>query len=114
ENRIKVGGYILMAVTSAISLPLALIVVRKIIISNVGWDAAGQWQAVWKISEVYLSVMTMALGIYFLPQLAKLKSYSDIRIEINNTAKIIVPLVILMALSVYIFRDLIITILFTE
>lgn len=114
ENRKKIGGYILMAVASAICLPLALITVRKIIIANVGWDAAGQWQAVWKISEVYLSVMTMALGIYFLPQLAKLKSYAEIRNEINGTAKIIIPIVILMALSVYLLRDVVITVLFTE
>jgi PST family polysaccharide transporter len=114
EHRLKVGGYILMALASAISMPLALIAVRKIIIVNVGWDAAGQWQAVWKISEVYLSVMTMALGIYFLPQLAKLKSYIEIRREINSTALIIVPVVILMALCVYLLRDMAITILFTE
>jgi len=103
-----------MAVASAVSMPLALIAVRKIIIANVGWDAAGQWQAVWKISEVYLSVMTMALGIYFLPQLAKLKTYKEIRKEINSTALIIVPIVIFMALFVYLVRDFAITILFTE
>lgn len=114
EHRLKIGGYILMAVASAVSMPLALIAVRKIIIANVGWDAAGQWQAVWKISEVYLSVMTMALGIYFLPQLAKLKTYKEIRKEINSTALIIVPIVIFMALFVYLVRDFAITILFTE
>lgn len=114
EHRLKIGGYILMAVASAISMPLALIAVRKIIIANVGWDAAGQWQAVWKISEVYLSVMTMALGIYFLPQLAKLKTYAEIRREINSTALVVIPVVILMALFVYLVRDLAITILFTE
>ncbi|PKH20172.1 O-antigen flippase [Enterobacterales bacterium CwR94] len=114
EHRLKIGSYILMAIASAISMPLALIAIRKIIIVNVGWDAAGQWQAVWKISEVYLSVITMALGIYFLPQLSKLKNYVDIRNEINKTALIIVPVVILMALCVYFLRDLAITVLFTE
>ncbi|HIH6831201.1 TPA: O-antigen translocase, partial [Enterobacter hormaechei] len=114
EHRLKIGGYILMAIASAVSMPLALIAVRKIIITNVGWDAAGQWQAVWKISEVYLSVMTMALGIYFLPQLAKLKTYAEIRREINGTVLVIIPIVIFMALFVYFMRDLAITILFTE
>jgi len=56
----------------------------------------------------------MALGIYFLPQLAKLKTYIEIRREINNTALIVVPIVILMAVCVYLLRDLVITILFTE
>ncbi|HIH7005324.1 TPA: O-antigen flippase, partial [Enterobacter hormaechei] len=110
EHRLKIGGYILMAIASAVSMPLALIAVRKIIITNVGWDAAGQWQAVWKISEVYLSVMTMALGIYFLPQLAKLKTYAEIRREINGTVLVIIPIVIFMALFVYFMRDLAITI----
>lgn len=114
EHRKKIGGYILIAIASAMSMPLALIAVRKIIIFYIGWDAAGQWQAVWKISEVYLSVITMALGIYFLPQLAKLSSYREIRKEINNTAKVVVPIVILMAIAVFVFRDLVITILFTE
>ncbi|HGY4382853.1 O-antigen translocase [Escherichia coli] len=114
EHRKKVGGYILMAVTSAICMPAALILVRKIIISNEGWNNAGQWQAVWKISEVYLSVLTTALGVYFLPHLSKLKKCIDIRKEINSTAVLVVPIVILLATLVYLFRDFIITVLFTD
>ncbi|GKV76991.1 LPS biosynthesis protein [Pectobacterium carotovorum subsp. carotovorum] len=112
--RKDIGGYILMAVAAAISMPMALIMVRKIIIAQVGWDAAGQWQAVWKISEVYLSVMTIALSTYFLPRLAKLNSYRLIRNEINKAVIVIVPIVVFMAISVYLLRDVIITVLFTE
>ncbi len=109
-----VGGYILMAVTSAIMAPLSMILIRKIMVDHVGWEVTGYWQSVWKISEAYLAVVTLSLSTYFFPQLSKLKTYIEIKREINNTAVIIMPIVIIMALGIYFLRDLAITILFTE
>ncbi|XKM13827.1 O-antigen translocase [Orbaceae bacterium ac157xtp] len=114
ENRKKIGGYILMAITSAIMMPLSLVMVRNIIIDNVGWDGAGQWQAVWKISEAYLAVITISLGTYFLPKLSTLNRIEDIKKEINQTIKIVIPIVIAMSLAVYLLRDIIINLLFTK
>ncbi|MGX2963656.1 MULTISPECIES: O-antigen translocase [Shewanella] len=112
--RKSIGGYMLMAITSALTLPISLILVRNILIEQVGWEATGQWQAVYKISEVYLGVITMALGTYYLPRLASLVGIDAIIKEINHTAKVIIPSVILMSLTVYLLRDVAITILFTE
>lgn len=109
-----ISGYIVMAIATAITMPIALVLIRNILVSNVGWSQAGQWQAVWRISEVYLSVCTMALSAYYLPRLSKIKTYDEIKTEIKNTAKIIIPIVSVMAIGIYIFRDLAITILFTE
>ncbi|TCV08955.1 PST family polysaccharide transporter [Samsonia erythrinae] len=114
DHKKKIGGYILMAITSALTVPIALIGVRTILISNVGWQAAGQWQAVWKISEVYLGVITIALSTYYLPKLSTLKGLDVIRKEINQTALIVLPIVALMALCVFLFRDIAIKILFTQ
>lgn len=114
EQRKKVGGYILMAVTSAMTVPLSLMVVRNIIITQVGWEAAGQWQAVWKISEAYLGVITIALGTYYLPRLSSLTGVTEIKKEVHHTALLILPMVTLIALGVYLFRDFIISLLFTE
>ncbi|MGP1719229.1 O-antigen translocase [Shewanella frigidimarina] len=114
KARKAIGGYMLMAITSAITVPLSLILVRNILIGQVGWDATGQWQAVWKISEVYLSVITMALGTYYLPRLASLVGVELIIKEINKTAKIIIPIVIVMSVIVYLLRDVAISLLFTE
>ncbi|MEQ9904678.1 O-antigen translocase [Pectobacterium aroidearum] len=113
-QRKAIGGYILMAITTALTVPIALVLVRKILVAEVGWEQAGQWQAVWKISEVYLGVITMALGTYYLPKLSSLKDPASIRNEINQTVKVILPLVGAMAFSIYLLRDFVITILFTE
>lgn len=108
-----VGGYILMAITSALLVPISLVIIRNIIVSELGWSSAGAWQAVWKISETYLSVLTMALSTYFLPKLSSLNKAEDIRNEINKTAKVVVPIAVCMALSIYFSRDIIIKLLFT-
>lgn len=114
DARRKIGGYMLMAITSALTVPISLILVRNILISQVGWDATGQWQAVYKISEVYLGVITMALSTYYLPRLASLSSVDLIVGEIHKTARLIIPIVAIMALGVYLLRDVAISLLFTE
>ncbi|MGB5117235.1 MAG: O-antigen translocase, partial [Providencia rettgeri] len=114
KARKQIGGYMLMAITSALTVPVSLIVVRNILIDQVGWDATGQWQAVYKISEVYLGVITMALGTYYLPRLSSLTGVDAIVSEIHKTARVIIPIVGTMALGVYLLRDVAISILFTE
>ncbi|MDX7609837.1 O-antigen translocase [Aeromonas caviae] len=114
EVRKSIGGYMLMAITSALTVPISLIFVRTILIEQVGWIAAGHWQAVWKISEVYLGVITMALGTYYLPRLSSLIGVDAIVSEIHKTALIIMPVVAAMALGVYLLRDVAIWLLFTE
>lgn len=109
-----IGGYVAMAITTAITTPLALMAVRKILVDQVGWEQAGYWQAVYKISEVYLGIITMALGTYFLPKLSSLSGYETIRKEIAATARVVMPLVTVLALCVYLLRDFAITLLFTE
>lgn len=114
KARKQIGGYMLMAITSALTVPVSLILVRNILIDQVGWGATGQWQAVYKISEVYLGVITMALGTYYLPRLASLSSVDAIVSEIHKTASIIIPIVAAMAFGVYLLRDVIISLLFTD
>jgi O-antigen/teichoic acid export membrane protein len=109
-----IGGYVAMAVTTALTVPVSLLMVRNILITQVGWEQAGHWQAVWKISEVYLGVVTMALSTYFLPKLASLEGTGAILKEIRTTAKIVMPIVLLLAVTVYLLRDVAISLIFTE
>jgi PST family polysaccharide transporter len=105
--------FVLMTAVSSVIIPVALIFIRNSLVSHSGWDSAGQWQAVWKISEVYLGVLTMALSVYYLPRLASLKSADEIKKEINSVVLVVLPIIIFAALLIYFFRDLIIVILFT-
>lgn len=113
ERRV-IGKYILMAVTSALCIPISLIIIRNFLVAEVGWNATGEWQAVWKISQVYLAVITTSLSTYYLPRLSSITGVDAIVKEINKTALLVVPIVGVLALSVYLFRDLGISLLYTE
>lgn len=105
--------FVLMTAISSVIIPIALIFIRNALVTHAGWDSAGQWQAVWKISEVYLGVLTMALSVYYLPKLASLKSADEIKSEINSVVLFVFPVIVLAALFIYFLRDYVIAILFT-
>ena len=103
-----------MTLTSAAVAPISHLIVRDYLGNNLSWQEAGYWQAIWYISSMYLMVVTTTLGIYYLPKLAELTSKKEIKIELINGYKIILPIVILMAVLIYLLRDLIIQILFSK
>lgn len=107
-------NYSFMSFVSALSLPIALLIARKLMIAETGWENAGQWQAVWKISEAYLAIMTIALSTYFMPRLSAINESLKIRKEVNNLSLVIVPFTAVIAFGIYIFRDLSISLLFTK
>ncbi|EEH9529383.1 O-antigen translocase, partial [Salmonella enterica subsp. enterica serovar Cotham] len=107
-------AYVSMALTSALSLPFTLIIIRSILINYTDISVAGQWQAVWKISEAYIGVVTIALSTYFLPKLSSLNNVIDIKCEIRMVLKHILPFVIFFAVVIFFMRDFIIALLFTS
>lgn len=113
ENMSGIAGYISMAIISAIALPASLLLIRNDMASELGWVVTGQWQAVWRISEVYLSVLTLALGVYYLPKLSSLKDKDKLLSEVKTTSHIMFALAGVMALSVYFLKDFIILFLFS-
>ena len=105
--------FVLTAI-SAMRFPATILIVRSIITNTVGLQSAGNWQAVWRISEAYLAVITMALSTYYLPKLAKINGYHNIKAEVHYVLKFILPTIVLMATFVFFCRDLLISILFTN
>jgi O-antigen/teichoic acid export membrane protein len=110
----QIAGYLFMAVCSALCASISIVLVRNILAAKLGWNSTGHWQAVFKISEIYLGVITMALSTYYLPRLSAIRQDDQLRGEILTTAKVVMPIVATLALGIYAFRDLAIQILFTE
>lgn len=110
----KLSKYSLMALVSAVGVPLTQIYLRDYIGNNLGWDEAGYWQAIWKISETYLMLVTTTLSIYYLPKLSGIKDASELKEEIFYVYKVVMPIVIVMAIIIFIFKGMIITILFSN
>lgn len=109
----KLFGFTAMALVAGIKLPLMHMIVREYIGKNMGWDAAGHWQAIWFISTAYLTVVTSTLSVYYLPRLSEITESQALRNEILQGYKIIMPIVMTAAISIFFLRDFIILVLFT-
>ncbi len=114
ESFIKLSKFSLMALTTALTAPLSQISVRNYVSSHLSLDAAGFWQGTVKISDVYLLLITTSLSVYYLPRLSEIKSDIEMRKELFYGFKIILPAVAVMALGIFVFRDFIIKILFSD
>ncbi|WP_413498575.1 O-antigen translocase [Buttiauxella gaviniae] len=110
----KLLRYSLMAIVSAFCVTLLQILIRNYIVSNFGWQQAGYWDGVWRISSLYLMVVTVPLGIYYLPKLSEIKSKDLLVSEIVSGYKIVFPCVVFCSAFIYFFRDIIITLLFAN
>lgn len=110
----KLLAYSAMALTSACTIPISLLFVRNYLGVNLSWDQAGYWQSMWYISSMYLMVVTTALSTYYLPRLSEITSKVELRSELKNGYLIIIPIVIFLSSAIYLLRDFIIWLLFTE
>jgi len=102
-----------MALTSAACVPLSHILIRNHLGETLGWDAAGYWEAMWRLSAAYLMLVTTTLSVYYLPKLSELQDPGDIKKEILQGYKIILPVAAACGLVIYLLRDFIIRVLFT-
>lgn len=114
QSAINLSKFTAMAVTSAVTVPVSHIMVRNLLGENLGWDAAGYWEAMWRLSAAYLMFVTSTLSVYYLPRLSELKDSEAIKKEIINGYKVILPIAAGCGLSIYLLRDFIIELLFTE
>ena len=110
----KLLGYSAMALTSACTVPVSLLFVRNYLGENLSWEEAGYWQSMWYISSMYLMVVTTALSTYYLPKLSELSTKVDLRNELKKGYLIIIPIVIAMSFSIYLLREFIVWLLFTN
>lgn len=111
---VKLSQFSLMTIVSMLCAPVAQIVLRNLLISKLGVDSAGYWQGMMRISDGYLMLVTTSLSTYYLPKLSALKSNKELRVEIFQGYKIILPFVFICCLAIYLLRFFIINLLYTS
>lgn len=110
----KFAGFVLMALVSAVCIPLSQILIRSHLTTEFGVVYAGYWEAMVRLSGAYLMLVTTTLGVYYLPRLSELKEFSDIKYEVYLGYKFIFPLALFGGLSVFLLKDWVIVILFSD
>jgi PST family polysaccharide transporter len=110
----NLGHYVLMAATTAVVVPISLILVRNHVGATFGWDYAGYWDASWRISLIYLTLVTTTLTLYYLPRISEIRNWPELRREILGAYKIVLPATAALALAIFLLRDQLVGLLFTR
>jgi O-antigen/teichoic acid export membrane protein len=110
----NLSHYFLMALVSGVIGSVVYIAIRKNIISNIGIQQAGYWEAISKISSYYLLFISSILTLYFLPKLAIAKDNQETKTVFWGFYKTILPFFIIALIVIYFTRTVIIKLLFTN
>ncbi len=109
----NLAKYTLMALMTAITLPVAWVMMRNLLAGQQGWAAVGLWQGVTTISDAYLQFITATFSVWLLPTLARLEHKQQIAQEIGRALRFVLPAVAAISFCVWLLRDVAIWLLFT-
>lgn len=93
---------------------LIYIKIRSLLTINFDANTAGLWDGMLKISGGYLAVITSAISLYYLPKLSSIKKEKEIKKEIFNGFKVLLPLMFIISFSLFLFKRPIISLFFSS
>jgi PST family polysaccharide transporter len=101
-----------MAITGPLCLISATFFIRYFVYNEYDSNHAGSWEAMWRISAIYLLFLTTTFKFYLVPTFTNLKN-EKLKKEVFKIWKTTLPLIIIITAVVYFFKDLLIELLFT-
>ncbi|WP_317041664.1 MULTISPECIES: O-antigen translocase [Bizionia] len=110
----KLSSYSVMAIFSAFLLPIVAIAIRNYITDTVGLKEAGFWEAMNRISRYYLMFVSSLLTLYILPRFSEIDNKKEFRAEVFNFYKSIIPIFAGGLLVIYLLRNIIVLVVFSE
>ncbi|WP_027124600.1 O-antigen translocase [Gelidibacter mesophilus] len=110
----KFAPFAVMALVTAIAIPMVSIVIRNYIIDEVGIKEAGYWEAMQRISDYYLMFINSLLTLYFLPRFSEIESKQEFRKEVFSFYKRTMPLFGLGLIVIYLIRSFLVPLMFSE
>lgn len=110
----KLLSFSLMAMVSAVLLPITQILIRNFITSHLSLEEAGIWEGMLKISRTYLMVITFSLSTYYLPKFSE--TIDDVKLgrEIKRALKAILPFLLGFSVIIFVMRGFIVELLFSK
>ena len=113
----RLYNYVIMALITAVTIPLFSILIRNQIFHFYPTDEgvhAGYWDGVKKISGLLLAFITPIFSLYYYPQLAKIHTNIEYKLELKKFFKQIFPFFFAGMLLLYLLREWAIIIFFSK
>ena len=109
----KLSSFSIMAITGPTCLIISTFIVRYYISDEFDTNFAGSWEAMWRISAIYLLFLISTYKFYLIPTFSKLNN-EDLKEEVFKIWKVVIPIIIIITAGVYLLRDIIITVLLSK
>lgn len=104
-------SYAAMGLVPMIVAPLVLMFVRSLVGTELGWNAAGIWQGVYKISDFFASIFSAILGVLILPRISRSMTREGFRKEFYPIFLRMMGFTLLFCIALYFGRSLVVAIL---
>lgn len=110
----NLSQFAFMTLISSASFPLVFLGIRNFLIDTIGEVEAGYWESTLRLSNYYLMFVLSLLNLYILPKLAEAQTKKEFRDVVFSFYKQILPFFILGLILVYVLRDWIVRLIFSE
>ncbi|MDO5970922.1 O-antigen translocase [Flavivirga aquimarina] len=110
----KLMSYSFMTVIVILFINISEVAIRRLIEDKVSVLDAGYWTAMTSVSKTYMQFSAAIFPLYILPKYAKINDTFGFRREVKKIYKMLLPLIVIGMFLVFLFRDLIINVLYTE
>jgi len=109
----KLSQFSLMALVASICLISATFFVRNFLKTEFDQGHAGSWEGMWRISAMYLLFLTTTFKFYLIPTFSSLSDL-ELKKEVFKVWKFMLPVIIIIALTIYTLRDFVVNTLLDE
>jgi PST family polysaccharide transporter len=113
ENLKKLSKFSIMAIAGPSCLIISTFIIRDHIYNEFGSDYAGSWEAMWRISAIYLLFLITTFKFYLIPTFSKVND-NKLKSEVFKIWKVTIPIIILITVAVYMTRNIIIDLLLSK
>ena len=110
----KYFNYAIMSLVTILTAPVVQLLLRANVISNISEIEAGWWEAMNRVSGMYLMIITTSFSVFYLPKLSETKSNIGIKREIFQAYKVIIPIISVGFFLIYMLRVFIVETLFNS
>lgn len=110
----KMAPYSLMALFTAIILPLVALAIRSYLIEHVGYKDAGYWEAMTRISKYYLMLVTSLMALYILPRFSEINNIKEFKKEVLVFYKAVIPIFVGGLVAIYLLKSYIVVFIFSK
>lgn len=109
-----IGKFSVMAMLSAVLVPLTLMLIRKELILKYSMEEAGIWDAISRFSGFYMMLFSSGLSMYYMPKLASITTEKEFKIQLIRYFRTFVPLFLIVIIVIYFLKDILLSIAFSK